>query len=218
MTALKKNYNDFMPNEVLFENLRQLLMSRGISETELARQTNLPQPTIHKIMSGKTLDPRMSTLKSIASYFEVTLDQLCFDKHFFAEEIKSANKSVPILTWQDCDNALDVKSKLKPSNWMHWAAVDGNIDTSSIFGLITKPSMEPCFPRETILIINANSKPIDGDFVIIQHKGSSEATVRELSLDGPNKLLLPLNRNTLPEKLDSSIHVIGSVIQSRFLY
>ena len=73
MTALKKNYNDFMPNEVLFENLRQLLMSRGISETELARQTNLPQPTIHKIMSGKTLDPRMSTLKSIASYFEVIL-------------------------------------------------------------------------------------------------------------------------------------------------
>src|SRR5258708_3755131 len=54
---------------LLISMLKKLMADKGIrSETELARQVNLPQTTIHRILSGETSDPRASTLSIIASF------------------------------------------------------------------------------------------------------------------------------------------------------
>ena len=78
--------------------------------------------------------------------------------------------------------------------------------------------MEPRFPRGTILIVDTQTKPTDGDFVIVHYATTKEATMRELSIDGPHQLLLPLNQNSVSDKLDKSIRIVGTVIQSRFSY
>jgi SOS-response transcriptional repressor LexA len=170
-------------------------------------------------MKGKTADPRMSTLKTIAAYFNVSLDELCFDKDFLeSKEATSTGKSVPILSWADCLTASETKLNITPDNWSHWVVVSDDTNADKAYGLTTKPSMKPCFPTGTILIVSEDITPIDGDFVIVKHKGADEATVKELSLDGLTKLLLPLNENSIPEALDSTTKVIGTVIESRFLY
>lgn len=58
------------------ENLRALLDAKAISENELGRQTKVPQPTIHRILSGNTADPRDGTLRPIASFFNITVEEL----------------------------------------------------------------------------------------------------------------------------------------------
>lgn len=57
------------------ENLRALMSGR-ISENELARKTGVPQPTIHRVLSGKVEDPRDGTLRPLAMYFGVKVEHL----------------------------------------------------------------------------------------------------------------------------------------------
>lgn len=63
-------------NDNLSNNLSSLLKKHNISESDLARTLNLPYNTIHRLVTGHTIDPRISTLKAIAGYFKVKLDAL----------------------------------------------------------------------------------------------------------------------------------------------
>ena len=57
-------------------NLRAALGAYGISENELSRRTGVPQPTIHRVLKGKALDPRDGTLRPMAQFFGVTVEEL----------------------------------------------------------------------------------------------------------------------------------------------
>lgn len=57
-------------------NLAALMRLNGLSEGELSRRTGVPQPTIHRILKGKSADPRESTLRPLASAFKVTASEL----------------------------------------------------------------------------------------------------------------------------------------------
>ena len=56
--------------------LIDLLKQSHINESELARRVNLPKATINRIMSGRTPDPRASTLLAITDYFNISIEQL----------------------------------------------------------------------------------------------------------------------------------------------
>lgn len=56
--------------------LAALMKARGISDNELARALFMPQPTISRIASGVTKEPKEKTLRAVADYFGVTTDQL----------------------------------------------------------------------------------------------------------------------------------------------
>jgi phage repressor protein C with HTH and peptisase S24 domain len=58
------------------QNLRRLMADAGISENHLSRETGVPQPTIHRIVAGASADPRDGTLRPLAEYFGVTVEQL----------------------------------------------------------------------------------------------------------------------------------------------
>src|SRR3989338_6658135 len=63
--------------------LNQLLSNAGISEAKLGRIIGVPRATINRIASGRTPDPRASTLHAIAKYFNVTVDQLLGNQPIF---------------------------------------------------------------------------------------------------------------------------------------
>ncbi len=59
------------------EKLRDLMdsdLSVQGNENALARRSGVPQPTIHRILTGESQDPRRSTIEKIASYFGVAAD------------------------------------------------------------------------------------------------------------------------------------------------
>lgn len=87
-----------------------------------------------------------------------------------------------------------------------------------VYGLKSKPAMTPRFPRGTVFVIDAKADPIDGDLVVVHYPDTKEGTLRELSMDGPTKLLLSINDNAKPDTLTNRIKIIGVVTQSRFSY
>lgn len=153
-------------DDILIENLHLLMDKHRINEAELARRTGIPQPTLHKILSGKTADPRISTLQQLASYFQVSLDSLYSYDVLQNKKVTAEGKSIPVISWSDCTKTNDPTQGLTPNNWDAWIIVDKNNNEHS-YALISRASMEPHFPRGTTLIVDPMVKPTDGDLVIV---------------------------------------------------
>lgn len=216
MAIAKMKRVEISKPSTLIANLQYLIDKAGISEAELSRYTNIPQPTLHKILSGKTTDPRISTLKILAKHFNVSIDQLLagFSADFENQKIKT--QPIPLISWENCIQGNSFTKNLTLTNWPNWVTNDWI--SPHVYGLISKPSMMPRFPKETILIISSDIEPRDGDLVVVHYPSSKEATIRELSIDGPTKLLLSINSTRQQDNIHDQIKIIGTLAQTRFSY
>lgn len=204
-------------NETLASNLRRLMQTHRINECALSRQTTIPQPTLHKILSGKTNDPRASTLKSLAAYFKVSIEELLYG----TPTTKSQNSSVQtqliaVISWSDCINVQKSIDEHTPTHWNKW--IVSEFLSNKAFALTSKASMDARFPKGTIFIVDPTGTAEDGDLVIVHFPNTSEATIRELSVDGPSKFLLPICPNSSICTLDDNINILGIVRQTRFFF
>ncbi|MBS1223241.1 MAG: peptidase S24-like domain protein [Proteobacteria bacterium] len=72
------------------EILTMLMAREGLSDNELAERTGIPQPTISRIKSGDSRDPRDSTLRPLAKYFRLSISQLRGDVPLPTDKVKVA--------------------------------------------------------------------------------------------------------------------------------
>ena len=56
--------------------LNRLLFEKKMKPIDLARKLGIPQPTMHRIVTGKSPNPHKSNLEPLAEYFDVTVAQL----------------------------------------------------------------------------------------------------------------------------------------------
>ena len=56
--------------------LRQILKERNISIHKLSKEADIPVSNIYKIIQGKNLNPGVYTVKAIADYLGITIDEL----------------------------------------------------------------------------------------------------------------------------------------------
>ncbi len=85
------------------EILTLLVDLHDLNESELSRNSKVSQPTIHRLLSGATPDPRMSTLKLLAKYFQVTIGQLVGVEPLPCNEAKPHAKHLirlPLISWE----------------------------------------------------------------------------------------------------------------------
>lgn len=218
MTAIRNIIEQSTEHDLLIRNLRALMRKAGVNEAELSRKTNIPQATVHKILAGKTEDPRASTLKTLSDFFDVSIDELLSGDPVptGAKIPATAAQSIPVISWKECIHSAQFTSQLTPNNWSRW--VVSEFLSKHAYALSSKPSMAPRFPKDTILFIDPDAAPKDGDHVIVLYSDTDEATVREFSTDGPTRLLLPLNPNAEPTKLGKQVKILGVLVKTSFNY
>lgn len=68
--------------------LTELMARERLSDNDLAARTGVPQPTISRIKSGDSRDPRDSTLRPLAEYFRISLSQLRGDVPLPTEQVE----------------------------------------------------------------------------------------------------------------------------------
>lgn len=56
--------------------LAEWMQARGLGENELARRSKVPQPTIHRILTAESQNPRRETLMKIARVFGRTAEDM----------------------------------------------------------------------------------------------------------------------------------------------
>ncbi len=211
-----KMHNNISFGETLSSNVQMLMSKKNITAAELSRQISVPRPTINKILYGMTEDPRASTLKAIADYFNLTIDELFSASLTFNEKAKIATQAVPIISWEDCiEHAVKV-GNLDTATWHDWIGCDEV--TLGAYALKSRPSMEEQFPKGTVLIIDISLTPRDGDYIVIHYPNTKEATLRQLSIDGMQTLLLPISQSGKIEPLDKKVKLLGVLVKSIFSY
>lgn len=199
--------------------LDRLLTQSGLSEAELGRIIKVPRATINRIVSGRTPDPRVSTLQAIAAYFNVSIDQLLGKQPLFAnsttQPLSIQNTSIPIIDWKDTVNWKIKLSITKPDNHFDWILTDPNIEVGKFALRINGDSMWPQFQENTILIIDPAREHKNRDFVVVYIKKYGEVLFRQLIVEGKVKFIKAINSIFPTIQLEDSDEIIGVVIQAR---
>lgn len=156
----------------LSQNLKYLLrVHNGLSILELAKQTQIPQPTLHHIINGETKKPRSNVLEVLANFFYVSVDQLTGVKplpvipHALKEDLKIS--TIPIIDWDSLGSS-------HPANVAHDSRqeiiLDKRVDAGSFALILQNSDHEPLFPNKSLLLFNPTKVPKDRDFVLVNLK------------------------------------------------
>ncbi len=202
--------------------LNYLIKQAHISEAELARKIKVPRATINRLVSGRTPDPRASTLNAIAAYFNVSVDQLLGKQPLFLDNnqsiIANAHTSIPVIEWKETKDWEKVINQLKPDGHFDWVMVDPSIDQGRFAIRVNGESMWPQFQTNTILIIAPEKEAKNRDFVIAYIKKNDEIVFRQLIVEDRYKFLKAINNIFPTIQFEDSDKIIGVVIQTRKNY
>lgn len=208
-------------SKVIAQNIKKLMAEDFITESELARQTELPQTTINRLLLGITVDPRTNTLLPIAKYFGVSIDYLLGQDHGSEQRIPGTRnqnnpntwRHIPIIEWQD---VLSWNFKMKnytPSSHSNWITTENDVSSTS-FALKTSSFMEPRFKKGSIIIVDPDFNMKDGNYIIISI-ANSEPTVRKIIKDGSDIYLKKVYQNDEPNLLQKKDKIIGTIVETR---
>ncbi len=167
--------------------LKKLLYDRRINSTELAHAVDLPQPTVHRLVTGKSTRPYRSSLEPIADYFSISVDQLIGEKPLPVESALKITQ-VPFVAWSNLDTQ-DVDLSYPPIPFV------GTISSNGFATTMPDNSMEPLIPKRSLLILDPELKPIDRSYILVQLDEDKQTILRELLIDGEHQFLKPLNSN-----------------------
>lgn len=203
--------------------IKRLLFERDIKSIDLARAVNLPPPTIHRLITGKSTRPYLSSLKPIADYFAINVAQLLGEESLPSD--LSANNDKTIL--RDNEKTIITKISLIPwNNLKYWEKKDNNIEIPFV-GSISKlgfstimpdSSMEPIIQKNSIVIFDPSLKPIDRSYVLVKLHEINAYVLRQLLIDAEHRYLKSLNPdlNTFKMRLlDQNDDVIACLVETR---
>jgi transcriptional regulator with XRE-family HTH domain len=182
--------------------LKRLLFQKDIRGADLARAVDLPLPTIHRLLTGKSTRPYQSSIKPIADYFGITPEQLLGVQPLFPDEkldkpakaAATAFQLIPIWSWQDLSEASPKAEQ---------TLAVGNMSADAFALIMPDFSMEPLFEKGCTLIFDPQVKPVDRSYVLL--KTANTYVFRQLLVDAEHQYIKSLN----PDISATSMRLLG---------
>jgi transcriptional regulator with XRE-family HTH domain len=206
----------------LSETLKKLLYEKRLNPAQLAQQVKLPVPTIHRLVTGKTTRPYKSSLEPIADYFSISIDQLLGEKQIpdlGDRDNKSSDsglsatiKKIPILEFGD-----NIDTNLEKDN-ARYVLSTGALSDKSFALVMPDSTMEPLFPKNSILIFDQLRAPKDRCYILAKLANQTIPVFRQLLIDVDNKYLKTINPDLDACKmyaLDKKDLIVACLFESR---
>lgn len=194
--------------------LNTMLKKLDISVSELSRQTGIGQPVIHRLATGNSANPTLSTLRPIAEFFKISLSQLVGDA-----PLPDLNKnnysnliSIPLVSMQEINQPNPEPIYSNPNSTV---LTNVTISKYGFASLLEDSSMEPKFPAKTLVIIDPNVPYQNKDYVMVAISGKQQAIFKQILLNGDDNLLKPLNPDFPIIHLSPNDRILGTMIQAR---
>lgn len=162
--------------EQLIKNINLLMHKRGITNvTELAKNSRIPQPTMHRLMAGEIKDPKYALLKRIASFFKVTVQDIAEQdlSHAQLEQNVSNNpekvnfKQVPVVGGAQLGNGGHWVNMQYPvghgDGYINWPTRDPDAFALRCSG----DSMKPRIKDGEYVVVEPNHGYLPGDEVLV---------------------------------------------------
>lgn len=199
-------------------NLRALMQEVGITVTELARQTGVGQPVIHRMASGETDNPKVGSLSPIAKFFNVNISMLIGDEPLPKDRFPGSHNpyyrswsKLPLLSWEQAAAWPDVRIPAEISSYI---STESKISNTAFAIKVEDNTMLPRYPKGTILIIEPEIKPEDKDFAAVHVEGQKAIQFKQILFDGVDLYLKPLNADFEINRVDKPYKIKGVMVQS----
>jgi len=196
-------------------NLQHEMDLKGWNAYDLSNASGVPQPTIHRFLSGKHGDPRTTTIVKLATGLGVTEEKLrgfAEQHHYAVNDVQSgyyeeaqppSSEFTPVhyanIKLSAGVNGFEVdyhEEAMQPIFFRHdWLSSKGFKASKLIACEITGDSMEPrLYSGDSVVINTESNDPIDGKVFAVNYEG--ELVIKRLYRDNGNWYL----RSDNPDK------------------
>lgn len=202
---------------------------RGWSEGELARQANITQPTIHRIITGESKAPKRENIEKIAKALRVSSKWLWdggprpdladqFDANVEITLQPTRSFMYPEISWVQAGSAREAiemsnialcpqhSSDVWAGENAFWLRVSGNSMTSNSGN---------SFPEGFLILVAPDIEARPGQFVVARMIDTNEATFKQLARDAGELYLKPLNPSYPTKPVDHTWEIVGTVVDGK---
>lgn len=164
---------------------------------ELARQAKLSQPTVWALENGLTKEVKHSTIAKLAQAVGKSPGFLTGDKDQNTSDTVHYVARVPVISWVQAGKKNAVTDPFPPGAAEEWEDTTVTVSNGTFALRVRGDSMVAPdgtgFPDGSIIIIDPEAEARNGDYVVVRFDNTDEATFKRLLVDGPLKILKPLN-------------------------
>ena len=209
------------------ERLRSKMIEHGLNESELGRRSDVPQPTINRILSGESASPRRPTVEKIARTLKVSPNWLMFggpdESKSFDSNVElalqpSRSFSYPEISWVQAGAVSEAMELRNVSSCeMHssdvWAGENGF--WLKVMGPSMTSPVGPSFPEGFLILVAPQFDAHSGQFVVAKLTDSNEATFKQFIRDSGVFYLKPLNPSFPTIPMDDAWELVGTVVDGK---
>ncbi len=218
-------YNARMKKTFIGDILKALMFKKNIRPTQLAREIDVPQQTLQRIVSGESPRPHITSLKPIADYFNISVEQLKGEIPLPDELIefdnvlvkKPTTSQIPLIKWEELHEGFDL-ARYSPEEYI---IIDNKLSNANFALQMQDASMSPYFPEKSILIFSQDKEIKDRSYVLVLLGDNDTAVFRQILFDGTHRYLKPLNPDLNMFKMQLSKEndkVLGVLVECRHSY
>lgn len=206
--------------------LKKLMAEKGIlSGNDLSKETGIPQPTIHRLLAGKTKKPQKEAVRTLSEFFSVSINQIIGNDPLPTDKFNNlfdltASSKIPLLAWEDCKDWHESLKSYQESPEVNWIPVYAKVSDVAFAVLAKDSTMEPKFPEGSVLVFDPKKEAKDRSYVLVYLKQTDTLVFKQLITDGITKYLKSLNPDLehAVYSMEKDDEVVATLIQSFINY
>ena len=196
---------------IMAKNLRKYINQKGVTQTDLAKDLNIPEMTMSNWLKAKTY-PRIDKIQILADYFGIPRSALTEEAPLNLHPVSPQTVRVPILGTIACGDPIHVEENF---SGYRYESPD-NLPSGNLVYLEAKgDSMEPTIPNGSLVLIREQAEVEYGEIAAVLVRGDSEATLKRVKRQSKTILLMPDNPEHEPIIVtkDHPARIIGKAIR-----
>jgi len=199
---------------IMANNIKKYLERKGITQTDMAKDLNIPEMTVSNWVKAKTY-PRPDKIQLMADYFHIKRSDLIEEKDCQPNNIHSLNSEfeyIPILGTIACGEPLFVAENFEG----YRAEPTEGLPTGKLFYLKAKgDSMEPTIPDGSMVLVREQPDVESNEIAAVLLNGDTEATLKRVKKQGDSIILMPDNpkHNPIIVNAHNPARIIGKAIR-----
>lgn len=224
MSSKEDKTKNTAPESNLGRTLTFLMRECDIDDAQLSRETNIPASTISRMRLNPESNPTASTLRPIAKFFSVSIDQLLGDEPLSPNRLPGMHNPtaytaaiIPLVKWDlisNLNNEEQIPSKIQTSEW-----ISTEKEVSSLAFALTIPtdSFGISLRKGSLIIVDPEEICRDGDLVLMKIKEDNSLVVKQFIKEGNECYIKSVNPDIKGLKLlTDETEIIGIIIETRF--
>jgi SOS-response transcriptional repressor LexA len=191
------------------ERIKETRKERGMTQVALAKAAGVHQSTIADLERGRTTKtPSAAQIARVlgvdalwlatgrgrkeASFDHLSSNGFNLDEGNVSASTVQLRGKVPVISLVAAGNWSEAVDNFAPGQAEEWVATTIPIKQHTYALRVQGDSMEPKFLDGAIIIVEPEEEARNGSYVIVRQNGS-EATFKQLVIDGTQTYLKPLN-------------------------